>query len=273
MKKLLFLAMILINKTVFAGAWMLKPKDSEMIIHNEYKTLVTYYINPTNNSSTPSKAFSFIVYDMFYQYGLNDKINLGMQAKFFDYLGYEQIYAEEETPSYEFFEASELTIDQDYLRQENNLAELKFFAQTLLWQSEKSIVSLQPNISLYNNGKSQSFGLSFLYGLNFQIGIKTGFINLEAGVDASKSASPRFDATIGYALNSRNMIMLQSFNRQNSKFYQDDWFEESHYNEIRFSYVYKHSKAISVETGYATNISQRRNYISESITTGISIKF
>ena len=273
MKKLLFLAIILINETSIAGAWLLKQKDSELIIQHEYKNLITYYKNKTNGENTPSKSFSFMLNDIFYQYGYNDKVTIGLQAKWLNYLGYEQLYNEKETPSYDFFEASEFTLDQDYRHQENSLAEIKFFAQTPLWKTAESIISLQPNISFYNNGLHQSIGISILYGTNFQIGTKTGFINLEAGIDRNNSTSTRFDATIGYSINSRNMIMLQSFNRKNSQFYNDEIMEESRSKDIRLSYAYKYNKSLSITSGYATNLSQRNNYITESIITGVSIKF
>ena len=92
-----------------------------------------------------------------------------MQTKWYNYNGYIQYYSED-TPEYDFFESSELYMDADSKRYENHPLESKFFAQTSLWSNERSIISIQPNISFYTNDLRKSIGATLLYGYGFKLG-------------------------------------------------------------------------------------------------------
>ncbi len=255
-----------------AGAWLQKPKNSEFILQQEYKFLTTYYTKTLSSEPILSKAYIFEIYDAFYQYGINDKLTIGVQTKWFNYNGYIEHYTED-TPEYDFFEANELTLDAEYKEHEKNPFETKFFVQTSLWSNKNSIISFQPNISLYTSKLRKSIGASLLYGYSFKIGKRKAFINLEAGIDASHYISTKYEATLGYDLTKKYAVMLQSFNRENTKFYHPDTIEEEYYNDAKASLIYKYNKFISLQTGYSTNISQRNIYSSDSFITSIIIKF
>ena len=249
----------------------MKPGSSEFITTHEYKILANFYQD--SNQTYPANIYHFSVYDLFYQYGLNDKWTIGMQTQWFDYKFNENIYQEEETPSYNIFAANQSALNKDYKLNENKPYSSKFFVQTCLWQYEDTVLSIQPNIRFFTHKYRKSAGVIWSLGQNFQTGTKTGFINIEAGADLSYNASQTVDVTLGYWINSRNMLMTQLFNRLNTKFYKPEYFEEEYYNDLRISYIHKHSKSVYTQVGYSTNTTQRKNYISHSVITGITIKF
>lgn len=274
MKKCIFpiICILFINNISSAGAWLMKPGASELIATHEYKILTNFYQD--QGQKYLANIYHFSVYDLFYQYGLNDKWTIGMQTQWFDYKFNENTYQEEETLNYNIFAANQSALNKDYKLNENKPYSSKFFAQTCLWQYQDTLLSIQPNVRFFTSKYHKSAGVIWSLGHSFQMGIKTGFINIEAGADLSHGASQTLDATIGYWLNSRNMLMIQSFNHLNTKFYHPEFFNnEEYHNDLRISYIHKYSKSTTTQVGYSTNTTQRKNYISHSIITGIAIKF
>lgn len=271
MRILLFLNIILYSHISFAGAWLLEPNKYELILQQEYKFLTTYYISKPGEEAIASKIFSFETYDSFLQYGINEKLNIGLQAKWYNYKGYSQNYSEN-TTEFDYFESNELAMDSEFKEYENNLFETKFFAQTPLWKNKNSIISLQPNISFYTKNFTASGGVALLYGKSFKVGKRNVYINLEVGADVSHSISTKYEATLGYDLTKKYSVMLQSFNRQNTKFYNTNADFVEYFNDMKASLIYKYNKFLFIQTGFSTNITQRNSYVADSFITTISVK-
>lgn len=261
---------LLIANLALAGAWLKKKGESELNITLEDKALFSYYKNASDNHTYLAKAFSFEVYNLYYQYGLTDIINLIVEEKWFNYKG----YAEANNNS-SFSQEYGLMLDDHYKKFENNPYETKLFLQTSIWSDDYSIISIQPGINSYNNGLDNAAELNFLYGYSFQIAKKNSYLNIETGIekhlDSSNninSVKTKFDITFGIDLKKKHTLLLKSFNSNN-----DGILRDQRVNSIEVSWVYKYKPNFFWKTGYSSNVTRRSEYITESIITGMTIKF
>ena len=271
MRILLFLHILLYHHFAIAGAWLQEPKKYELILQQEYKFLTTYYTPIPEDEALESKTFFFEIYDVFLQYGLNKKLNICLQTKWHNYKSYAKYYSED-TTEFDFYQSNELIMDSYFKEHENHPFETKIFAQTPLWSNKNSIISLQPNISFFTRNLNTSIGATILCGHSFKVGKRNVFINLEIGVDISHSLSTKYEATLGYDLTKKYIVMLQSFNRQNTRYYDTEIAYTEYYNDMKASLIYKYNKYISLQSGFSTNITQRKNYVADSFITTLVVK-
>ena len=133
---------LFISDIALADAWLKKKGESELNITFEDKVLFSYYKDYADDNAYLSKAFSFEIYGLYYQYGLTDKINLIVEEKWFNYKG----YAESNNNS-SFSQEYGLMLDDHYKKFENKPYETKLFIQTSIWSDDNSIISIQPGIN------------------------------------------------------------------------------------------------------------------------------
>ena len=92
------------------------------------------------------------------------------------------------------------------------------------------------------------------------------------GIGISHSISTKYEATLGYDLTKKYSVMLQSFNRQNTRFYSRNSAYVEYFNDMKASLIYKYNKFLFIQTGFSTNITQRNSYVADSFITTISVK-
>ena len=100
-------------------------------------------------------------------------------------------------------------------------------------------------------------------------------MNIETGLEKHldsfnnlSSVKSKFDITFGIDLKKKHTLLLKSFYSIN-----DGMFRDQNITSIEVSWVYKYRPKFFWKTGYSTNISRRSEYITESIITGVTIKF
>ena len=241
----LIISLILfVSDLASAAAWLKKKGESELNIDFEDKILFSYYKDDSDNHIYFSKAFSFEIYNLYYQYGLTDKINLIVEEKWFNYKGYSGA-----KNNSSFSEQYGLMLDDHYRKFENNPYETKLFLQTSIWSDEDSIISIQPGINSYNNVIDNAAELNFLYGYSFQIAKKNSFLNIETGIekhfdsfDNINSVKAKFDITFGIDLKKKHTLLLKSFNSSN-----DGMFRDQNVSSIEVSWVYKYKPNFFLE--------------------------
>ena len=270
-KSLTILVMICLARTASAGAWLQKSGESTLIPKYENKTLFSYYTDPTTNRKYWSKASILEMYSLFYQYGINDRLTLILEEKWFNYKGYYKFY-NEDSEAYNFFAETEMMYDNHYQKFENNPYESKILLQTSLWSNDNSVFSIQPGFEFYNRNLDKAVELNLLYGYNF----KYGYLNLESGIgknirhlsNEEQEWTSKFETSLGLEVTSRYTLLLQLFNKRNIVIYRDQ-----HSNVGQASWLYKYDQNFSWQVGYSTNLTERDNYVTESVITSMIIKF
>lgn len=273
--KLLNLLFFIFNVNYsWASAWLLNERKHEFILQTEYKTLATFYKDTQDSETYISKVFYLEYNDLFYRYGKSKKLNFGFEVKWFHYYGFEPIY-EIETPEYEFYETSEVLLDSKLSKYSDSPFETQFFVQSLFLSGKNFSSSIKPNITFYQNSSRNSVGINLLYGYGFKVGRRNGFINIDLGADIYQGTniSEKYDISLGFELSKKYMIMLQSFNRENSNFYYQFSSEDDFYNNIKLAVVYKYNKYLSIQSGFTTNLSERDKYISNAYLTSLEVRF
>lgn len=287
---------LLKNNISFAGAWMQPKGASEIIFQVENKELFTFYKNAIDHENTDSSLYVFQYYDLFYQYGAKDNLTIGFNAKWYNYQSYlkdysslnESILLKNNDSRAQYQIEQQYYIDSHYKLYEQSLAEYKIFAQTELWSNEWSLLSIRPSIGGFASDNINMVGVSFLYGENFKIGSVPGYINIEAGadnifdsslVDSSSVDSMKItiDLTLGVSFTEKQMFLIQSLNStdplQALKSSGDLSDNREFANIGKVSWVYKYNEYASWQTGYSTNLTNRDQYIANSVITGLWLRF
>jgi hypothetical protein len=288
-KLLVYSISLLISSTSLAAAWLQAANESELITQYETKTLTTYYTDPATNNNTNSRVFSFDIYSIFYQYGLNKDLTLGFKTSWYNYKGFKgDNYSKnnytndslllKNAPSeeYVFFSENKIMLDDHYRQSENKPSDTNFFAQSELWSNDNSILSIQPSIQFYNVNFDKALELRLLYGYNFQLlEDQYSYINIETAanrrtkeffVEDINNTTINLDLTFGLKLTKKNTIMFQSFYQYNG----GSTLEE---NIGQVSLVFQYNQYVTWQTGYSTNLINRKQYISDSVITGLWLKF
>lgn len=296
-KLLAYSACLLINDISFASAWLQPKGASELILQLEKKDLTAYFKDTDNSDLTNSNKFAFDYYSLFYRYGLKKEITLGFDAQWFNYKSYinsspyntNSILLKNNTPNASYIRGNELYLDSHFKKYESNILEYSFFGQREFWSDETSVISIKSSVgSFAEEGKINMGGLAILFGHSFKLGEKDYHINIEFGgdnlfysslvdVNSTDSIRAKLDVTLGAALSKKQTILIQSFNHtdpiQALKNPNDPKYSRLFCNILQVSWVYKYSPNAYWQTGYSTNITQRDNYIADSIITGIWMKF
>lgn len=288
-KLLIFSILLIIGNEALAAAWLQKPGKSELITLFESQTLTTYFKDPQDTSTNNSRNFYFENYNVLYQYGLNEDFTVGMNSKWYNYKGFTEVgYGDDysndslllkNAPSeeYVFFSEEELSLDGTYKQNENKPLESSFFFRKSLWQYEETILSVQPALQFYNQEFDKALELRFLYGQSFKFLKNYSYVNVEAAAGRRTRAflaedinntTFNIDLTLGIGVSKRNTIMLQSFYKFNRALYGNEY---SNIGQV--SLVFKYNEYFAWQSGYSTNLNDRKNYISESITTGVWLNF
>lgn len=265
----------LLTDKVYAGAWLLKKHHSEFTFQHEYKAITSFYHKQGSEDSLVSKIYSLQLFSLDYQYGFNDDVTLGTGIKFFNNLGYHQSYYGVEE-DYSFFHEFELRQNNYYNKFENKIDEAKFFLRRKLWSSENAVISFQPSFLSYNNNNSQALELSLQYGYGFEVFGKHSYINLELlanqvhneSQDQNFIAKYELNSSFGVDLNKKETIMIQLYN----KLIVEQQSNVRLYN-IQLSLLHKFNNNIYFQTGYMTNLNHRKDFLIESVITGIWLKF
>ena len=265
---------IFISSISSASAWLQPPRKSELITKYEYKTIIP------NQNSPP---FSFNIYDVFYQYGLNEKITIGLKTQGYNYISSNLANYNNRSKYYidndedAFTEETESTLYNHYKKSENIPLETKILAQTKIYSKQNSILSIQPSIIFHSQYLDKELELRGLYGYNFKLGSEYSYINIEiAGsrrtykffAEEADTTSFKLDLTFALALNKKHTAMFQSFYIYNKALYGNNY-----YNSGEVSWLYKYNEYLTWQTGYATNFTHREQYISQSVITGLWLKF
>ena len=261
---------ILFSNNAFAGAWLKKKGESELDFKYENKVLLNYYNNPVDNSTYLSKAFILDLYSLYYQYGINDKLTLVLEEKWFNYKAKIGAY-EEDSESYNFYHENEMMLYDHFQKFENNPYITKIALQTSLWQNDSSIISIKPGFGLYNNTLDKTMELSLLYGYSFKLGAQYSYINLEYSIEQdirdvkyfdSENVFSKFEATLGLAMTPKHTAIFKLLD------------DRGHDTKIgQFAWQYQYNQSVAWQTGYSTNLTNRNKYIVESIITSIVMKF
>ena len=281
------LILALLSDVTLAGAWLQEGGRSELITEYRKNNLTSFYLDPVKKEQHKSKQFFLEHYNLYYQHGLSDDLTLGLEAKWYNYQGYQQFYPlannksillkNRPTESYNFFHQYELMLDDGYKLFENDILETKIFSQTKLWSNDNSILSIQPGLGFYKKNSDKALEFKALYGYNFKLGPEYSYLNIEIGTNrstakfftqAEQKNIGQLDLTLGLATTKKHIIMLQLF----SKFNIDEYKEENSHI-IQSSLLYKYNQYIWLQTGYSTNLNRRKHYIEESVMTSLWIKF
>lgn len=272
--KIYFFLLFFISDLSHASAWLLSEKKYEFILQTEYKTLATIFKDPEDQELYVSRLFYLEYNDLFFRYAKSKKINFGFEIKWYDYIGSEGIY-DIDTSDYDLYQQNEIRIHDNLAKYSNQPLETQFFMQKLFLHGDHFSTSIKPNLTFYRNSSRSSVGISLLYGYGFKINTRNIFIDIEIGADVYKGTeiSEKYDISVGFDLTKKYMLLIQSFNRENSNYYYEFSHEDDHYNNLKMSIIYKINDYLSVQSGYVTNISQRENYINESYITSIELRF
>ncbi len=261
-------SVVLLKSVAEAGAWLQEKGRSELITKYEYQTLSTYFTDPSTNSRYNSKTFFFEMYNLYYQFGLNEKITIGLDEKWFNYLDYNQYYFEE-SEAYSNFEENELKLDSHYKKFENRPYSTKLFAQSSIWSGDNSVISIRPAVESYNTSYDQAFEIALLYGKSFKLGKEYSYVNLEYSVARNPDdVTEKLEATLGIAVHAKHTALIQIFCYRNVGILRDQNVDLG-----QFSWQIKYNDYFSLQTGYATNLNRRNEYISNAIITGFIFKF
>lgn len=272
----IILMLTLLSGNAYGGAWLKKAKESELNVQYEYKTLLNYYTKAADNTKYLSKAFVIELYQIHYQYGINDNLTLVVEEKWYNYKNYQSVN-HDDGEEYNFYHQTELMFNNNYKKFENNPYETKIHLQAALWSNENSILSIKPGFELYNNKLDKALEISALYGYSFKLGKQYSYINIEMGVgknvnkllsDGLDTITSKIDISLGIALTKKHTAIFQSFNHKNIGIFRN---QNSHIGQISMQYQY--NKNIAWQSGYSTNLTNRDKYITESIISGITIKF
>lgn len=283
---LIYSICLLISSTALSGAWLQEPGKSELISQYEHQKITTNYTSPLKKQPPVNKTSSFDIYNILLQYGFNEKLTLGFETKWYNYNGsinlnsnYNNNILLKNSPeqNYNFFDEHETRNKNIHKRLENSPLETRFFAQTELYSSENSVFSIQPSINFYTNSLDKALELRALYGYNFKLGSKHSYFNCELAAIRNThqftsknidSTTLKLDFTLGFSLKRNHTIMLQNFYYYNHGLYGNN------YSSVgQASWLYHYNKNLSWQTGYATNFTNRNQYISQSVITGIWLKF
>lgn len=288
-KFLLYSFILCLSLKASAAAWQLKPGQSELITSYEHKTLTTFYTDPKTKQNAIYGTYSFDVYNIFYQKGINEDYTLGINTKWYNYTAVnsntdgnnnqnlDDSLLLKNAPSEDFVYFNE---DMNYLgdyfsNTENKPLDTKFFLQKALLSKDHSVISIQPGVKFYGSSWDKALELKFLLGHSFKLGPNYSFINIETGVsrntyrfleDTENNTTFILDSTLGIGISENNTLMIKNYYKYNG----EKNLEES-IGEV--SLIYRYNQYISWQNGYSTNLNERGIYISESYITGLWLKF
>lgn len=297
-KLLAYSVCLFINNNSFASAWLQPKGRSEVIFQTENKDLTTYFQDTSNYDLTNSNRFVFDYYTLFYRYGHKQDSNIGFEAQWYNYTSYiddsaantpSSILLKNNDPNINFQRQSELYLDSHFQKYENNIFEYKLFYQQEFWSDENSVISIKYNIgSFAEQGAVNMAGIAVLFGHNFKWLKQDMHFNVEFGADdvfysslldvnSTDSIRAKLDVTIGHEVTKKQTVLLQFFNHtdplQSLKNPNDARYSREFYNTLQISWIYKLTPKTYWQTGYASNITRRNEYIADSVTTGIWLKF
>lgn len=268
LRLIIIFSVALYGNVAKAGAWLQEKGKSELITKYEYQTLSTYFTDPGTNIRYNSKTFFIEMYNIYYQFGFKENFTIGIDEKWFNYLDYNQYYFDQ-NDAYNSFEENELKLDSHYKKYENRPYSTKLFAQSYVWSNGASVISIRPAVESYNRTKDQSFEISLLYGGNFRLGKEYSYLNLEYGVARnSDDVTEKLEATLGIRVNESHTALLQIFCYKNIGILRDQDADLG-----QFSWQIKYNDYLSLQTGYSTNLTRRKEFITHSIITGLIFKF
>lgn len=288
-KFLLCSLVLLVGISAEAAAWLHDKGKSEFITSYENKTLTTYYTDSQTNQASIYRVYSFDLYNIFYQYGLTEDLNIGASTKWYNYKGFisgvtANNYAESNNslllrnaPSEDlvFLAETESYLNDYYRNTENKPLDTKVFIQKSLWTNDHSILSIQPSVQFYNYTWDKALELRLLYGYSFKLGPEYSYINIETALNRETyeffvknedDTTFALDLTLGLGVTENNTLILQSFYKYNG----DKQIKE---NIGEVSLAHKFNQYITWQNGYSTNLNDRNEYISESFITSILLKF
>lgn len=295
-KLLAYSVCLLKNDISFAGAWLQPKGESELIFQIENKELFSFYKNAIDYENTDSSKYVFQCYDLFYQYGVKKNLTIGFDAKWYnyesqlkDYSNLDQsILLKNNDSRAQYQIEQQYYIDSHYKLYEQSLAEYKFFIQTELWSNEESVISISPSLGGFASNKVNMVGVTLLYGQNFKLVGIPSYINIEVGADnifdsslvdsnSVDSMKITIDYTLGMHVSKKQMLLIQSLNStdplQALKNSGDSSANREFSNIGKISWVYKYNKHVSWQTGYSTNLTNRDQYITNSVVTGLWLRF
>lgn len=287
---------LLKNDISFAGAWLQPKGESELIFKIENKELSSFYKNAMDHENTDSSMYIFQYYDLFYQHGAKDNLTIGFDAKWYNYQSClkdysnldDSILLKNNDSRVQYQIEQQYYIDSHYKLYEQRLVEYKFFAQTELFSNEESLISIRPSVGGFVSDKINMAGLALLYGHNFKLGAMPSYINIEVGVDnifdsplvdssSVDSMKVTIDLALGVFVTEKQVLLIQSFNSsdplQSLKNSGDSSANRDFSNIGEISWVYKYSKHTAWQTGYSTNLTNRDKYITNSVITGLCLRF
>lgn len=274
--KILIFILLLISSVAEGGAWSQAKDASELNLDYEYKILHTYFFDQTQQQNYLSKVLQFELFSLHYQYGITNKYTLVIEEKWFNYKGATQIYGGDD-PNYEFHDLSDSMYESHYQKFENNPYQTKISLQRELLKKSNFVFSVKPGFELYNNKIDKAAEIGFLLGVNFDINHKRNYINLEYYLSKSleefkntnhSNLTRNLELTYSLGVTRKQSILFQLFDQRNIGIFRDQ-----NLTQAKVSWQYDTKAGIGIKFGYSTNISQRKNYIVESFSTGVIIKF
>lgn len=274
--KILIFVSLLIRSIAEGGAWSQVKDSSELNLDYEYKVLHTYFFDHIQQKNYLSKVSQFELFSLYYQYGLTDKYTLVLEEKWFNYKGVTQIYNGDDS-NYEFHDLSDNMYESHYQKTENNPYQTKISLQREMLKKTNFVFSLKPGFELYNNKTDKALEIGFLLGANFDVNHKRHYINLEYYLSRKlnefkninyDNLNRNLELTYSLGVTRKQSILFQLFDQRNGGI-----FRNQNLTQVKVSWQYDTKAGIGIKFGYSTNISQRKNYIVESFSTGVIIRF
>lgn len=274
--KIIILSILFIKSAAQGGAWSLPKNVSELNVDYEYKFVYSYFFDRTQQQNYLSKVDQFELFNLHYQYGITNKYTLVIEEKWFNYRGSAQVYSGEDH-NYEFHQLTDDMYDSHYQKFENNPYQTKLSLQREIFKRSNFVFSLKPGLELYNNKIDKAVELGFLFGVNFDINHKHHYINCEyyLSKNTKELKNSNYDnftryleLTYSMGITRKQSILLQLLNQRNEGIFRDQ-----DLTQAKIAWHYDTKAGIGVKVGYLTNISRRKNYIIESFSAGVIIRF
>lgn len=232
---------------VRAGAFLQPQGRGQVIITGRFERSDRYFDNL--GRLRPVRDYRKFELQAWSEYGLNDAVTLIFAPSFSD-----MRTSVPPTPVHR-----EMSVRNIYARVEAG-------ARFRLFRSEDSAASIQVTAGLGGKaGGGASFGLRqegneldirLLYGRNFEIANRRGFVDLQGGFRLRSGAADewRVDITTGLHLRERWMLLLQSFNLLAGRY---GTFQAKRSSKLQASLVYRIDRNWSLQAYVFTTIAAR----------------
>ncbi len=238
-----------LSSNAYSAAWLQKSGDWQVISNFNYYSTSSYF--NSDGDSLPQKKFIKGEVNPYIEYGLTDKLTVGI------------------SPSFQYLLQND---SADKSQNNYGLADSEVFLRKKIWNDYSSVLSLQGLVKIpgpYSTGQIPTLGLKqydvearILYGKNLLINYYKPYINLEVAYRKrmeEPSDEFRFDTSVGLNLTDNYMILGQVFNVYslgdigNQKFITVNSFDYS-LSKVQLSAVKKLSERLSLQLGVYKNI-------------------